>query len=73
MAAEALQYTSAIAVGLAVFFILIVIEITCYKLAMGTVKQPPLFPRIDDLASFWNLFTAVPVLVCAYLCHYNGM
>ncbi|XP_048495359.1 amino acid transporter AVT6A [Beta vulgaris subsp. vulgaris] len=68
---EALQYTSAIAVGLAVFFILIVIEITCYKLAMGTVKQPPLFPRIDDLASFWNLFTAVPVLVCAYLCHYN--
>ncbi|XP_021736710.1 amino acid transporter AVT6B-like [Chenopodium quinoa] len=68
---EALQYTSAIAVGLVVLFILIVIEITCYKLAMGTIKQPALFPHINDFASFWNLFTAVPVLVCAYLCHYN--
>lgn len=71
--AEALQYTSAIAVALAVFFILIVIGITCYKMAMGTITEPALFPRVDDFASVWNLFTAVPVLICAYLCHYNGM
>ncbi|XP_057524118.1 amino acid transporter AVT6B-like isoform X1 [Amaranthus tricolor] len=68
---EALQYTSAIAVALAVFFILIVIGITCYKMAMGTITEPALFPRVDDFASVWNLFTAVPVLICAYLCHYN--
>lgn len=68
---DALKYTSAIAVVLAVFFIVIVMGITSYKLAIGTIEPPTLFPRIDDLASFWNLFTAVPVLVCAYLCHFN--
>ena len=73
MISETLQYTSAIAVGLAVFFILIVIEITGYKMAIGTIQLPAFLPRIDDFASFWNLFTAVPVLVSAYLCHFNGM
>ncbi|KAH9627318.1 hypothetical protein KSS87_012678 [Heliosperma pusillum] len=60
-----------VAVGLAVFFIIIVIEIAVYKMALGLITLPPLFPRIDNLSSFWNLFTAVPVLICAYLCHYN--
>ncbi|KAL9231259.1 hypothetical protein vseg_006508 [Gypsophila vaccaria] len=68
---ESLQYTSAIAIGLAVFFILIVIEIAVYKMAIGKITLPALFPRIDDLPSIWNLFTTVPVLICAYLCHYN--
>jgi hypothetical protein len=35
--------------------------------------MPKLFPEIDDLSSIWKLFTAVPVLVTAYICHYNGM
>ncbi|XP_074307200.1 amino acid transporter AVT6B-like isoform X2 [Silene latifolia] len=68
---ESLQYTSGVAVGLAVFFIIIVIEIAVYKMAIGLITLPPLFPRIESLSSFWNLFTAVPVLICAYLCHYN--
>jgi sodium-coupled neutral amino acid transporter 2 len=34
--------------------------------------MPKLFPELDGLNSIWNLFTAVPVLVTAYICHYNG-
>lgn len=72
MAAESLKYTSAVAVGLTVYFILIVICVTSYKLALGTIKPPALFPTIDSLGSFLNLFSAVPVLVCAFVCHFNG-
>lgn len=68
---DSLKYTSAVAVGLAVFFILIVIGIASYKLAMGTIEEPTLFPSIEDLPSFVNLFTAVPVVVIAYQCHFN--
>ncbi|KAL2896060.1 Amino acid transporter AVT6B [Bienertia sinuspersici] len=68
---HSLRYTSAIAVALAVFFIVVVVAITAFKLVQGTIQQPAWFPQIDNLESFWNLFTAVPVLVCAYLCHFN--
>ncbi|XP_021851745.2 amino acid transporter AVT6A [Spinacia oleracea] len=68
---DSLRYTSAVAVALAVFFIVVVVAISAFKLVKGTIQEPAWFPRIKDLESFWNLFTAVPVLVCAYLCHFN--
>ncbi|XP_074289890.1 amino acid transporter AVT6A-like [Silene latifolia] len=68
---ESLKYTSGIAVGLTVYFILIVIGVTSYKLTMGTIQPPALFPTMDNLGSFLNLFSAVPVLVCAFICHFN--
>ncbi|KAL8161875.1 hypothetical protein V2J09_013364 [Rumex salicifolius] len=68
---DSLSFTSAIAVALAIFFIIVVIGITVYKLIDGSIDQPAWFPTITDLSSFLNLFTAVPVLVCAFLCHYN--
>jgi len=71
-AADSLRYTSAGAVALAVFFIVIVVGITGFKLVKGIIHDPAWFPHIGGFSSFWNLFTAVPVLVCAYLCHYNG-
>lgn len=33
--------------------------------------MPPLFPQLVDQASFWKLFTTIPVLVTAYICHHN--
>lgn len=33
--------------------------------------MPKLFPDIVDFTSAFNLFTVVPVLVTAYICHYN--
>jgi solute carrier family 38 (sodium-coupled neutral amino acid transporter), member 2 len=71
--ADALKYTSALSVALAVIFVVITAGIAIIKLCSGTVAMPKLFPELDDLSSIWNLFTAVPVLVTAYICHYNGM
>ncbi|KAK6913420.1 Amino acid transporter, transmembrane domain [Dillenia turbinata] len=68
---DSLRYTSALSVGLAVVFLIITVGITIIKLISGTVMMPRLLPDITDLTSFWKLFTVVPVLVTAYICHYN--
>ncbi|XP_074285184.1 amino acid transporter AVT6A-like [Silene latifolia] len=68
---DSLSYTSALSVGLAVVFLVIMVGIAVIKLFSGTVMMPQLLPNITDLTSFWKLFTVVPVLVTAYICHYN--
>lgn len=68
---DSLSYTSALSVALAVVFVVITAGIAIIKVIDGTVAMPKLFPEIDDLSSVWKLFTAVPVLVTAYICHYN--
>jgi sodium-coupled neutral amino acid transporter 2 len=70
---DSLSYTSALSVALAVIFVVITAGIAIIKLIDGTVAMPKLFPELDGLSSIWKLFTAVPVLVTAYICHYNGM
>lgn len=71
--ADSLRYTSALSVALAVVFLVITVGISIIKLIGGGVAMPRLLPDITDLASFWKIFTVVPVLVTAYICHYNGM
>jgi len=68
---DSLSYTSALSVALAVVFVVITAGIAIIKVINGTVAMPKLFPEIDGLSSVWKLFTAVPVLVTAYICHYN--
>ncbi|XP_021736755.1 amino acid transporter AVT6A-like [Chenopodium quinoa] len=68
---DSLRYTSALSVGLAVVFLVIMVGIAVIKLISGTVMMPRLLPDVTDFNSFWKLFTAVPVLVTAYICHYN--
>ncbi|XP_075498701.1 amino acid transporter AVT6A-like [Primulina tabacum] len=68
---DSLRYTSTLSVALAVVFLVITVGITFLKLINGTVLMPRLLPNVTDVASFFNLFTAVPVLVTAYICHYN--
>ncbi|KAK9067146.1 hypothetical protein SSX86_014471 [Deinandra increscens subsp. villosa] len=68
---DSLSYTSALSVALAVVFLVITAGITLFKLVTGTVLMPKLFPDVVDLTSAFNLFTVVPVLVTAYICHYN--
>jgi hypothetical protein len=70
--ADSLSYTSAISVALAIVFVIITAGIAIVKLIAGQIPMPKLFPAVSDLASVWELFTAVPVLVTAYVCHYNG-
>nr|GMD56882.1 sodium-coupled neutral amino acid transporter 5-like [Ipomoea batatas] len=58
-------------VALAVVFLVVTVGITLYKIIDGTVLMPRLLPDVYNVTSFINLFTVVPVLVTAYICHYN--
>ncbi|KZV45607.1 sodium-coupled neutral amino acid transporter 5-like [Dorcoceras hygrometricum] len=68
---DSLRYTSTLSVALAVVFLVITVGITVFKLINGTVLMPRLLPNVTNVASFFNLFTSVPVLVTAFICHYN--
>ena len=72
MVADSLSFTSGLSVGLAVAFLVITVGITVIKLISGGISMPRLLPDVTDLTSFWKLFTVVPILVTAYICHYNG-
>ncbi|TVU32883.1 hypothetical protein EJB05_24646 [Eragrostis curvula] len=68
---DSLSYTSALSVALAVVFVVMTAGVAIVRLIEGSVEMPKLFPEIDGINSVWKLFTAVPVLVTAYICHYN--
>ncbi|KAK3212309.1 hypothetical protein Dsin_017015 [Dipteronia sinensis] len=68
---DSLRFTSALSVALAVAFLVITVGISIVKLINGGIQMPRLLPDVTDLASVFNLFTVVPVLVTAYICHYN--
>ena len=71
--ADSLRYSSALAVALAIVFIVITAGITFIKLFNGSISSPRLLPNVSDFTSLWKLFTAAPVLVTAFVCHFNGM
>lgn len=68
---DSLKFTSALAVGLAVVFVVITAGIAIVKLFIGGIHMPRLLPDVTDNASFLKIFTVVPVIVTAYVCHYN--
>ncbi|WCJ35605.1 Transmembrane amino acid transporter family protein [Euphorbia peplus] len=68
---DSLRYTSALSVGLAIVFVVITAAVAMVKVMEGNIRMPRLMPKLVDQASFWKLFTTVPVLVTAYICHHN--
>ncbi|TMX04659.1 hypothetical protein EJD97_006185 [Solanum chilense] len=68
---DSLRYTSALSVALAVVFVVITAGIVIVKVINGSIGMPRLLPKLIDQASFWKLFTTVPVLVTAFICHHN--
>ncbi|CAI0464352.1 unnamed protein product [Linum tenue] len=68
---DSLRYTSALSVLLAVVFVVITAGVAIVKLAEGSIGMPRLMPQVKDQADFWKLFTTVPVIVTAYICHHN--
>nr|GLL18790.1 sodium-coupled neutral amino acid transporter 5-like [Ipomoea trifida] len=68
---DSLKFTSTLSVALAVVFLAVTVGITIYKIINGTVLMPRLLPDVDNLTSLFKIFTVVPVLVTAYICHYN--
>ncbi|KAK6939756.1 Amino acid transporter, transmembrane domain [Dillenia turbinata] len=68
---DSLRYTSALSVALAVVFVAIMAGVFAVKLMSGSIEKPRLVPKLVDQASFWKLFTTIPILITAYICHHN--
>ncbi|CDY17030.1 BnaA08g03940D [Brassica napus] len=68
---DTLRFTSALSLVLAFVFLVITAGIVITKFYRGGLMKPRLYPNVTDLSSVWKLFTVVPVLVNAYICHSN--
>ncbi|KAF7031391.1 hypothetical protein CFC21_042728 [Triticum aestivum] len=68
---DSLRYTSAVSILLAAVFMLITMGIALYTVFTGTAKMPRMLPDFSTLASPFELFTAVPVIVVAFTFHFN--
>ncbi|MBA0839731.1 hypothetical protein Goarm_005434 [Gossypium armourianum] len=68
---ESLRYSSAISVFLAVVFVGISSVMAIMALLEGKTNSPRMVPELDNKAAFFDLFTAVPVIVTAFTFHFN--
>lgn len=70
--AESLWLSSAVSVFLAVVFVGICSVMAITAIVKGETVSPKLVPQLDNGTSFFDLFTAVPVIVTAFTFHFNG-
>ncbi|XP_055832406.1 amino acid transporter AVT6C-like isoform X3 [Solanum dulcamara] len=68
---ESLWLSSAIAIILAVVFVGICSVMAIIAIAKGQIVRPRMLPDLNSSASFFNLFTAIPVIVTAFAFHFN--
>ncbi|KAL8161058.1 hypothetical protein V2J09_012547 [Rumex salicifolius] len=68
---DSLWFSSAIAVLLALVFVIISIVMAITALFQGRTEPPKLIPEFDTQASFFDMFTAIPVIVTAFTFHFN--
>lgn len=64
--------SSAVAVLLAIVFVGICSAMAISATVKGETRNIKLLPQLDDQAAFFNLFTAIPVIVTAFTFHFNG-
>ncbi|MCD9646763.1 Amino acid transporter avt6c [Datura stramonium] len=68
---ESLWLSSALAVLLAIVFVVICSVMAITAILKGKTVSPRMLPQMDSETSFFNLFTAVPVIVTAFTFHFN--
>ncbi|KAL0303935.1 UNVERIFIED_CONTAM: Amino acid transporter AVT6C [Sesamum radiatum] len=68
---ESLWFSSAVSVLLAIVFVGICSVMAISALIQGQTKTPRILPELDGGVSFFNLFTAIPVIVTAFTFHFN--
>ncbi|RZC63182.1 hypothetical protein C5167_024934 [Papaver somniferum] len=68
---ESLRFSSAISILLAVVFVAISTIMAISALWAGKTKTPKLVPDLVNSSSYFELFTAVPVIVTAFTFHFN--
>ncbi|KVI02606.1 Amino acid transporter, transmembrane [Cynara cardunculus var. scolymus] len=59
---DSLRYTSALSMALAVVFLVIIAGITIFKLMIGSIMMPRLFPQVVDFASIKAVVRASLIL-----------
>ncbi|KAI3844541.1 hypothetical protein MKW92_035086 [Papaver armeniacum] len=68
---ESLRFSSAVSILLAVVFVVISTVMAISALWAGKTKRPKLVPDLVNSYSYFELFTAVPVIVTAFTFHFN--
>lgn len=68
---ESLRFSSAVSVLLAVAFVATCSGMAISAFVQGNSERPRLFPHLNGQGSFFELFTAVPVIVTAFTFHFN--
>ncbi|CAN6467180.1 unnamed protein product [Victoria cruziana] len=68
---DPLRFSSGLSVLLAVVFVFASAAMAILALFARRTEKPRLFPKITDRSSIFKLFTAMPVVVTAFTCHFN--
>eukprot|EP00271_Cylindrocystis_brebissonii_P008693 TRINITY_DN23171_c0_g1_i1.p1 TRINITY_DN23171_c0_g1~~TRINITY_DN23171_c0_g1_i1.p1 ORF type:complete len:474 (+),score=53.05 TRINITY_DN23171_c0_g1_i1:986-2407(+) len=68
---DSLMVTSALSVGLAVLFVLFIIVATAGKALKSELEPPKWLPGMGSFGEFIQIFTVIPVMTNAFICHYN--
>ncbi|KGN50711.1 amino acid transporter AVT6C-like isoform X2 [Cucumis sativus] len=68
---DSLRFSSFVSVVLAVVFVGISSVMAVMAIVEGKTKRTRLVPEVEDETSFFELFTAVPVIVTAFTFHFN--
>ncbi|KAI4337090.1 hypothetical protein L6164_015544 [Bauhinia variegata] len=68
---DSLRYTSALSFGLAIVFVILTAGVAIIKLIDGSIGMPRLMPKSTEKESLWKLFTTIPIVVTAFICHHN--
>ncbi|XP_008456903.2 amino acid transporter AVT6C-like [Cucumis melo] len=68
---DSLRFSSFVSVVLAVVFVGISTVMAVMAIVEGKTKRTRLVPEVEDETSFFELFTAVPVIVTAFTFHFN--
>ncbi|XP_019255084.1 PREDICTED: putative sodium-coupled neutral amino acid transporter 7 [Nicotiana attenuata] len=68
---ESLWFSSAVAILLAIVFVGICTVMAVIAIAEGQIVRPRMLPELNSTSSFFNLFTAIPVIVTAFAFHFN--
>lgn len=68
---DSLMFTSALSVALAVLFVLFTLAAAAVRAARGQLAAPRLLPVGGSWPATLELFTVIPVMTNAFICHYN--
>ncbi|CAM6043147.1 unnamed protein product [Sphagnum compactum] len=68
---DSLKFSSAVAVALALVFVILASAIAVVKLVEGTLEVPRMLPSFGSKRAILELFTVIPIMSNAFVCQFN--